>query len=67
MTCLVVVHPPSPAGGRLVTADAQVLGFAYDERDVVEMLGRTRADLDSIDLDDPDLIEWRGVGRDEWI
>ncbi|MFI9079143.1 hypothetical protein ACIGW8_22180 [Streptomyces sioyaensis] len=62
----VVVHPPSPAGGRRVTVDAQILGLAYGPRDVVEFLRRAGLDEDAINLDDPLLIEWRGGGPDVW-
>lgn len=62
----VVVHPPSPTGGRRVTVDAQILGLAHGPRDVVEFLRRAGLDEDAISLDDQQLIEWRGGGPDAW-
>ncbi|WP_407553101.1 hypothetical protein QOM21_23970 [Streptomyces sp. Pv4-95] len=62
----VVVHPPSPSGGRRVTVDGEILGLAYGPRDVVEFLRRAGLDENVISIDDPQLIEWRGGGSDEW-
>nr|WP_274911837.1 hypothetical protein [Streptomyces sp. WZ-12] len=63
---LVVVHPPSPTGGRRVTVNAENLGLAYGPRDVVEFLRRAGLDEDEISLDDSRLITWRGGGSDVW-
>jgi hypothetical protein len=60
----VVVHPPSPRGGRRVTADAATLGLAHGPRDVEEFL--RRAGLEDVDASTSDLIEWRGGGPDVW-
>ncbi|MFI8320583.1 hypothetical protein [Streptomyces sp. NPDC085529] len=60
-TAPIVVHPPSPGGGRRVTVrQGGILGLAYSDRDVVEFL--RRAGLDDADalLDDPRWVEWRG-------
>ncbi|WP_275466282.1 hypothetical protein [Streptomyces noursei] len=62
----VVVHPPTPSGGRRVTVDAEILGMAYGLADVVEFLRRAGADPDEVRLDDPARIEWRGGGPDIW-
>ncbi|WP_275462082.1 hypothetical protein [Streptomyces noursei] len=62
----VVVHPPSPSGGRRVTADAEILGLAYGPGDLVEFLRRAGVDPDQVRLDDRALIEWRGGGPEVW-
>ncbi|UNS96794.1 hypothetical protein MMF93_09920 [Streptomyces tubbatahanensis] len=66
MTPPIVVHPPSATGGRKVTAHAESLGFAHRSEDVVEFLRRAGLDPADIQLDDPNLIEWRGGGPDVW-
>ncbi|MGA5635045.1 hypothetical protein [Streptomyces lydicamycinicus] len=60
----VVVHPPSPSGGRRVTVNAAILGLAHNLRDVEEFL--RRAGLDDVDVERSSLIEWRGGGPCEW-
>ncbi|MFH9248213.1 hypothetical protein ACH4LK_22630 [Streptomyces lydicus] len=62
----VVVHPPSPTGGRRVTVGAEILGIAYGPRDLAEFLRRAGLDEDVIDADDGRLVEWRGGGPDVW-
>ncbi|WP_078894374.1 hypothetical protein [Streptomyces sp. CT34] len=59
----IVVHPPSPTGGRRVTADGQPLGVARNVADLLEFLRRAGLDPDDVQLADPNLIEWRGGGR----
>ncbi|MFD7924024.1 hypothetical protein ACFV3R_33065 [Streptomyces sp. NPDC059740] len=63
----IVVHPPSPTGGRRVTADTEILGVAYRETDVLEFARRAGLDPDTLDLDDPAAVEWRGGGREVWM
>ncbi|WP_394425475.1 hypothetical protein [Streptomyces sp. SGAir0957] len=59
-TAPIVVHPPSPSGGRRVTARDQILGLAHSDRDVVEFLRRAGLpDAERI-LDDPSWVTWRG-------
>ncbi|MGW1836995.1 hypothetical protein [Streptomyces sp. NPDC002067] len=67
MATRIVVHPPSPTGGRRVHVDGEILGLAYDVRDVKEFLRRAGLDPDDIDLDDTTLIEWRGGGPTVWM
>ncbi|MEU8943600.1 MULTISPECIES: hypothetical protein [Streptomyces] len=62
----VVVHPPDAQGGRRVRADGEILGRALDPRDLLEFLRRAGLDPDSVRLDDPLLIEWRGGGPAVW-
>ncbi|MFK8848465.1 hypothetical protein [Streptomyces sp. Ac-502] len=64
----VIVHPPSPTGGRRVTVRGEIAGLAHDRRDVREFLRRAGVaeDADAIPLDDPRLVEWRGGGPEQW-
>lgn len=69
MTASIVVHPPSPMGGRRITADradGDDLGFARGIADLVVILRRAGLDPDQVRLDDPVLIEWRGGRADVW-
>ncbi|WP_030798931.1 hypothetical protein [Streptomyces sp. NRRL S-337] len=63
----VVVHPPSPSGGRRVTVRGQIAGLAYGIADLLEFLRRAGLDPDEVRLDDRGLIEWRGAGPDVWV
>ncbi|MGW2614904.1 hypothetical protein [Streptomyces sp. NPDC001500] len=60
----IVVHSPALDGSRRVTAGDTVLGVASHLDDVVEIL--RLADLDRIEVEESDLIEWQGGGPDEW-
>lgn len=63
----VVVHPPSPTGGRWVAVDAAILGIAFGLQDVVEFLRRAGLeDIDELVVETSPLIEWRGGGPDVW-
>jgi len=66
MTPPIVVHPPAENGGRRVTAHAEPLGVAHRPEDVAEFLRQAGLSPDEIQLDDPNLIEWRGGGADVW-
>ncbi|OEV12941.1 hypothetical protein K378_04678 [Streptomyces sp. Amel2xB2] len=66
MTPPIVVHPPADGGGRRVTAHAEQLGVAFRAEDVSEFLRHAGLSEDEIQLDDPNLIEWRGGGPDVW-
>ncbi|MDX3852065.1 hypothetical protein [Streptomyces sp. AK02-01A] len=62
----IVVHRPSPSGGRRVTVRGQIVGLAHDDRDLVEFLRRAGLP-DAWDLiDDPTWVEWRGGRAHEW-
>ena len=61
----VIVHPPSPTGGRRVTIRGEIAGLARGDADLREFLRRAGAPED-VRLDDPELIEWRGGGPDVW-
>lgn len=61
-----IVHPPSPTGGRRVTVRGQIAGLAYGVQDLLEFLRRAGLDPDTVVLDDAVLIEWRGGGPTEW-
>ncbi|MCH6160442.1 hypothetical protein [Streptomyces marispadix] len=66
MAAPIVVHPPSPSGGRRVTANGRILGLAHDLRDLAEFLRRVGMDPEEVRFDDPELIEWRRGGPDVW-
>lgn len=62
----IVVHRPSPSGGRHVTAYGQTLGLAYDDNNLIEFLRRAcLSDSESL-VDDPRMVEWRGGRAHEW-
>ncbi|EST37686.1 hypothetical protein N566_11720 [Streptomycetaceae bacterium MP113-05] len=65
----VVVYPPAEGrgGGRRVRVDGTILGTAYSDVDLLEFLRRAGLDPESVRLDDPELIEWRGGGPDVWF
>ncbi|MFG2400740.1 hypothetical protein [Streptomyces lydicus] len=63
----VVVHPPSPSGGRRVTIHGQIAGLAHGVPDLLEFLRRAGLDPEEVRLDDRALIEWRGGGPAEWV
>ncbi|MGW4051505.1 hypothetical protein ACWENA_11785 [Streptomyces sp. NPDC004779] len=56
----IVVHQPSPTGGRRVTARGEILGLAHDDTDVIEFLRRAGLPDAGRILDDPQWVEWRG-------
>ncbi|WP_138958994.1 hypothetical protein [Streptomyces sp. YIM 121038] len=56
----IVVHHPSPSGGRRVTARDEILGLAHSDRDVIEFLRRAGLPDPEGLLDDPRWVEWRG-------
>ncbi|MCZ4103206.1 hypothetical protein [Streptomyces sp. H39-C1] len=66
----IVVHRLSPSGGRRVTARArdveQILGVAYNDRDVLEFLRRVGIDDPAPLLDQPHWVEWRGGRPHQW-
>ncbi|WP_405681930.1 hypothetical protein [Streptomyces sp. NBC_00057] len=62
----IVVHRPSPTGGRRVTAYGRILGLARDDRDLVEFLRRAGLPGAETLLDDPQWLEWRGGRAHEW-
>ncbi|MFJ3949008.1 hypothetical protein ACIPXV_02915 [Streptomyces libani] len=62
----VVVHPPSPSGGRRVTIRGAIAGMAYGPVDLLEFLRRAGLDPDAVRLDGEALIEWRGGGPAVW-
>ncbi|MEU3464800.1 hypothetical protein ABZ721_33235 [Streptomyces sp. NPDC006733] len=66
----IVVHRLSPSGGRHVTARAgdveQILGVAYNDRDVLEFLRRVGIEDPEPLLDQPLWVEWRGGRPHQW-
>ena len=60
MSAPIVIHRPSPSGGRRVTIRGQIAGLAHDDHDVAEFLRRAGlSDAEQL-LDDPGWVEWRG-------
>lgn len=60
MAAPIVIHRPSPTGGRRVTIQGQIAGLAHDDQDVIEFLRRAGLpDADDL-LDQGDWVEWRG-------
>jgi len=62
----IVVHTPGLDGSRRVTEGDRVLGIAYHLDDVVEILRQADVDLDAIEVEESDIIEWQGGGPDDW-
>ncbi|MET7611651.1 hypothetical protein [Streptomyces seoulensis] len=60
----IVVHPPALDGSRRVTEGDVTLGLASHLDDVIEIL--RLADLDRIEVEQSDLIDWLGGGPDDW-
>lgn len=60
-------YPPGSDGGRRVRVDDRFVGLAYGVIDVVEFLRRAGLDdVDDVWVEQSALIEWRGVGPEEW-
>ncbi|MGW9237970.1 hypothetical protein FKO01_19720 [Mesorhizobium sp. B2-3-3] len=60
MSAPIVIHRPSPTGGRRVTIRGQIAGLATGDSDVVEFLRRAGLpDAEQL-LDQPEWVEWRG-------
>ncbi|WP_328439343.1 hypothetical protein OHA71_23685 [Streptomyces sp. NBC_00444] len=62
----VVVHPPSPTGGRRVRVDGEILGLAHGLVDVAEFLRRAGLEIGPDDVARVAWIDWRGGGPDVW-
>ncbi|WP_299531304.1 hypothetical protein [uncultured Streptomyces sp.] len=64
----VIVHPPSPAGARRVTVRGRIVGLAHGRGDVAAFLRAAGLvpEGEEAELDQPDLIEWRGGDLDTW-
>ncbi|WP_328885389.1 hypothetical protein [Streptomyces sp. NBC_00316] len=61
----IVIHAPTPSGGRVVTvhiADRdERLGLAHSDHDVIEFLAQAGMADPKRALDTPALVEWRGA------
>lgn len=62
----IIVHLPSPTGGRRVRVDGEILGLAHSVADLVEFLRRAGLEIEPEQVADSPLIDWRGVGPDRW-
>ncbi|MFG2140010.1 hypothetical protein [Streptomyces sp. NPDC048650] len=60
----VTVHPPDPDGARRVTSGDRRLGVAHRIEDLVKFL--RHVGLDDVEVEETDLIEWRGGGPESW-
>lgn len=61
MTPEIVVHPPSPGGGRRVTVAGATLGLAHTDLDLVEFLRRAGLEnAEDVVSGDSPVIVWRG-------
>ncbi|WP_229923817.1 hypothetical protein, partial [Streptomyces candidus] len=66
-TSPIVVHAPRGEGGRRVTADGAILGMAYSDGDLVELLRLAGAeDAEGLVDGESGLIEWRGLGAHDY-
>ncbi|WP_030777388.1 hypothetical protein [Streptomyces sp. NRRL S-920] len=67
MASVIVVHRPSPSGGRRVTVGSAILGLAHDDRDLIEFLRRAGLeDAEALVLGDSPLIHWWGGRAHEY-
>lgn len=63
----IVVHRPSPTGGRRVTVGHAILGLAHDDYDLIEFLRRAGLDdAEALVLGDSSQIQWRGGRAHEY-
>lgn len=62
----VIIHPPSPTGGRRVRVDGEILGLAHNAADVAEFLRRAGLEIDPAEVAEAPWIDWRGPGPDHW-
>ncbi|MET9395679.1 hypothetical protein ABZY20_35590 [Streptomyces sp. NPDC006624] len=62
----VIVQPPAPDGGRLVTIHGERMGVAYSLFDVLDLLHREGLPTADTAVDDSELIEWQGGGPYDW-
>jgi len=67
MSAPIVIHRPSPTGGRRVTIRGQIAGLAHDDHDVVEFLRRAGLPDAETLLDDPGWVEWRGRRAHQYV
>ncbi|MER7764140.1 hypothetical protein [Streptomyces sp. NPDC097619] len=67
MSPKLIVYPPDEQGWRRVRYDGVAIGVAHrpaDNRIFLAAAGLESAE--DVDLTDPDFVEWRGAGPDEW-
>ncbi|MFG2984939.1 hypothetical protein ACGFYQ_27395 [Streptomyces sp. NPDC048258] len=63
----IVIHQPDDQGGRRVHVDGTILGMAYSENDLRELLRRVELPgWDGIDITDGSLFRWEGGGPESW-
>ncbi|MEU8893645.1 hypothetical protein [Streptomyces sp. NPDC048442] len=63
----IVVHAPRGEGGRRVTAGGAILGMAYSDGDIVELLRLAGAEeAEDVVASGSALIEWRGAAAHDY-
>ena len=62
----VTVLPPTPAGGRRVRVEGEMLGLAHNAADVAEFLRRAGLEIDPAEIASAPWIDWRGTGPEHW-
>ena len=63
----IVVHPPRGEGGRRVTAGGAILGMAYSDGDLAELLRLAGVeDAEDVVASGTALIEWRGLAAHDY-
>ncbi|WP_435601328.1 hypothetical protein [Streptomyces sp. C10-9-1] len=70
MAAPIVVHRPSPTGGRRVTVSRggrdEILGLAHSDRELMIFLEGAGVLDPELIIDDPSWVEWRGGRPHEW-
>ncbi|MDJ0380307.1 hypothetical protein [Streptomyces sp. G-G2] len=62
-----VVHPPDENGWRRIRYDDVAIGVAHRPSDIAVLLEAAGLEnAESLDLADPELVEWRGAGPESW-
>lgn len=67
MSAPIVIHRPSPTGGRRVTIQGRIAGLAYGDHDLEEFLRRAGLPDAETLLDDPAWVEWRGGRAHQYV
>ncbi|MBT2471812.1 hypothetical protein J7E97_29095 [Streptomyces sp. ISL-66] len=67
MSAKLIVYPPDEQGWRQVRYDGTAIGVAHRPADIRGFLAEAGLEnAEGADPTDPDLVEWRGAGPEEW-
>ncbi|MCX4546011.1 hypothetical protein [Streptomyces sp. NBC_01565] len=67
MSAKLIIYPPDQQGWRRVRYDGVAIGVAHRPADVRTFLAAAGMEnAEDVDLTDPDFVEWRGAGPEEW-